>query len=298
MPTLRRDDGVQFVVQSYRELLGIKSISALKREIRTLAKNHGEFIRCYKQESGQLEVVFSREPGFLLGETVWNHFGRPQDLIYCEALPDKQHTLLVIVRSGSVYLDAKVVYSDLMDEFSALFANNEQYLVCVCGDVPLSDAPSEDAFVFDSNSARAFKRFPESVFAKLELDVEFQLQPLELALTASKFSRPIFFPLLFACIILFLAIGLWHWYVGSLDAGTNMQKPIVNPYAIYYEAMATPDPNSQLKELTAIIGQTYGLPGWQLVSIEYKNGKYIAKLSGSVDNKKFVILMLRLLLKR
>ena len=294
MPTLRRDDGVQFVTQSYREALHTKRVSAMKREIRTLAKNHGEFVRCYKQEDGRMEVVFSREPGFLLGEAVWNHFERPRDLIYCESLNDRHHALVVIVRAGSVYLDAKVVYSDLIDELAALSANNEKYVIYVHGDVPLSDAGEHGIFAFDAERVHTFERLAEPVFAKLPLDSEFKLQPLELALTGANFSHPLSILFFLGAVFLFFSLSFWYWHAKNAATEAVVAQEVIDPYAAYYKALTTPDPGEQVKEMVFIVSRTYSLLGWKLNSIDYKNDKYVGKLDGMIDDKKMLDLWARL----
>ena len=278
MPTLRREDGAQFVVQSYRELLSSKKISALKREIRSLAKNHGEFIRCFRQLSGQMEVAFSREPGFLLGEAVWNYFNRPSDLIYCEALPDKQHALLVIIKSGSVYLDTKAVFTDLIDEFVALAMNLDRYQIFVYGDVPLSDTKSEGVFVFDKSRVLQFTKLDEPVFPKLELNINYQLQPLELALTSAEFSRKLFLPSAAIVIAILAGIFIWHFYQSTVKMAQIEEEIAKTPYEAYVEAMSSPAPKEQMHELINLIGKFLTFPGWQVAEINYKERQYNIKL--------------------
>lgn len=274
MPTIRRDDGVQFVIQSYREQFSSNKISALKREIRLLAKNHGEYIRCYRQPTGQMEVVFSREPGYLLGETVWNYFKKPLDMIYCEALPDKQHALLVIVRSGNVYLDTKALFTSLIDEFIALAMNQEQYVIYVYGEVPLHDRKIEGAFVFDTNRVKEFNRLTDPVFPKLELYTIYQLQPLELALTSSEFARPIIWPVIFLSVGILGVILVWHYLETSTKVRQVNEVIAKSPYEDYSAALATPSPKYLIQELISVIDKTYALPGWRFTDIDYSNDQY------------------------
>ena len=88
MSVLRRDDGLLFVLQPYRELLKSKSVALLKREFYLLSQQYGVYSRIFKQSDGHFEAVFARDPGCLFGETVWKHFGKPRDLLYCEALAE------------------------------------------------------------------------------------------------------------------------------------------------------------------------------------------------------------------
>src|SRR5687768_4951897 len=103
MPTIKRADGAQFAIHTYRELLKLQRPALMKNEIRLLAQNHGEYIRLFKQNQKNLEAIFSRDPGFLLGESVWHYFGKPSDLIYCEALPEGQQAIVVVIKANTVY---------------------------------------------------------------------------------------------------------------------------------------------------------------------------------------------------
>ena len=114
MPQILRHDGVPFVVYTYRELVTAKKYSLLKRELEMLGREHGDNARFYVYPDGDLEAIFSKDAGYLLGENIWQHFGNPADLIYCEALADGENALLVIVKQGSVYLDAQLPLTNLL----------------------------------------------------------------------------------------------------------------------------------------------------------------------------------------
>ena len=104
MAYLTREDGEHFVIPSYREVLSAKQKSVLKKDILLLSQSYGEYITLQRKSPVQYEVAFSPDTGYLLGETVWQHFKRPADLIYCEAIPGTTEAILVIVKAGSVYL--------------------------------------------------------------------------------------------------------------------------------------------------------------------------------------------------
>src|SRR5258706_12802884 len=103
MPYIARDDGERFVIPSYRDTLSAKKSNLLKKEILLLSESYGAFATVIKKNAQQYEVAFSPDTGYLLGETVWQHFKRPFDLIYCEIIPNTSEAILVIVKSGSVF---------------------------------------------------------------------------------------------------------------------------------------------------------------------------------------------------
>src|SRR5688572_11892417 len=105
MPYITREDGEHFVIPSYRDVLVVKQKNQLKKEILLLSQSYGEYITLQKKGGNQYEVAFSPDTGYLLGESIWYHFKRPVDLIYCEAIPNTTEAILVIVKSSSVYLD-------------------------------------------------------------------------------------------------------------------------------------------------------------------------------------------------
>lgn len=290
MPILKRADGIQFVIQTYRELLAPTKASLLKNEIRMLAQNHGEYVRLFKQPDGQYEAVFSREPGFLLGETVWKYFGNPNDLIYCEALPEGQQAIVVVVRSGTVYLDTKIPFANIPDEFSSLLAGQHQYEIYTFGDVPLSEKKQRGKFNFDSNLVKSFTHLPNSVFEQLPADESLQLQPLELVLRSIKFIKrsPVFIVL--GAILAILVLGIWYQMhktkVTPVEAQpiTVTHKP-VSPYQAYETALTTPDPERQIAQFAALVQSLYDLPGWQATNVTFRDSTYtiqMTSLGGSI----------------
>jgi hypothetical protein len=284
MPTIRRDDGAQFVIQSYREILNAKKKSALKREMRLLAKHHGEHVAVFKQANNQLEAALAREPGFLLGEAIWFHFGKPDDLIYCEATADKQHALIVIVKSGSVYLDAKIALTDLYNELLTVATGDHHYNIYVYGDIPLvekQEIKKEGVFNFEEANIAKFQRLEKSIFLALPLDTEYQLRPLELALTSTDFNQPIFLPLVTISIILFAVIFLGHLYNSATTIKELTTNAAISPYVTYNNALTTPTPRDQIKEMISLLSSMFSLPAWEVTSINLENNQYEIKLKAS-----------------
>lgn len=284
MPILKRDDGLQFAIHAYRELLEPAKLSYLKNEIRNLAQSHGEYVRLFQQPHGQIEAVFSRDPGFLLGEAVWQYFGKPTDLVYCEALPDGHYAIVVIVRGGSVYLDSKIPFNNIPDEFTSLVAGNIQYDIYLYGDVPISETLEVGKFVFDPSNIKSFTQLDKPVFKNLQVDDSLQLQPLEFALRAQKVGKRYNSLIILFFIGLLLATGIWYHFFHRQTPPpqavvTPQPQAPVDPYQGYKAALMTPAPEKQFDEIAATIALAFGIPGWQPTKVTFRNTKYTIQLS-------------------
>ena len=71
MSLLNRPDGVQFVVQPYRERIAIGKRAVMVQRIRLLSEQHGQYVLLSPLGQDAIEAVFSKESGYLLGETIW-----------------------------------------------------------------------------------------------------------------------------------------------------------------------------------------------------------------------------------
>lgn len=266
MAVLQRADGVRFALRSYRESIVPKKTSLLRKELFLLSQTHGHFARFYKQRDGRVEAVFSPENAYLLGETVWHYFGSPPDLIYCEALPQQQEALLVVVRAGSIYLDAKLSFEELTEELNSLFSTNIRYAIYLAGDAPLSAELANDKFYVEPEWIKTFESLEQSVFEVLPVLPAFQLLPFESALAELKLDASLK-NMLMAAGILILLIGTWYWLSPTPQKGE--QVVTVNPYEQYAAAFRNPDPTLQLDELARQVVLLQSLPGWLPVSIDY-----------------------------
>ena len=75
------------------------------QRIRLLSEQNGQYILLSRFDEHAIEAVFSKESGYLLGETIWHYFDNPQYLIFCERLSkENNQVLLVIIRDNEVYL--------------------------------------------------------------------------------------------------------------------------------------------------------------------------------------------------
>lgn len=293
MAIVRREDGVQFVVQSYRELLTHKNPALLKNEIRFISKTNGEYARLFKLRDGQYEAAFSREPGYLLGETVWHYFGKPADLIYCEALPDEQHAVVVIVRSGSVYLDAKLPLAGLEEEFVSLTAGNNRYIVYTFGDVPLTQEPTPHKFSFEAEQLQSFTRLKEPLFANLPINDNFKLLSIEQAIRTQQIDKGLSPTVIATILILIAALIYWFWPSAQPE---DMQpvhdrhtEPTYTPSELQAQQLRAPAPVQVLQKLSDIILTLYSLTGWQAASINY-DGSSITVAMQSVGGSATMLL--------
>lgn len=279
MPILKRDDGIQFAIHAYRELLPPAKMSILRQEIQNLALSHGEYVCLFKLPNGQTEAVFSRDPGFLLGEAIWQHFGKPNDLIYCEALPEGHFAIIVVVRGGSVYLDTKIPFANLHDELASLVTGVNQYDIYIYGDVPISSKKERGKFTFDPAQVKSFTILQQPVFKTLPVDDSLQLKPLEFALRFQKIVNKT--PLIIIGVIALLLLAGW-WYLHQRSKAPPPQAtPQVNvdPYFAYRSALRSPAPQKQIAELSSLVTILYGLPGWQATGVTFTGSNYTIQLN-------------------
>jgi len=290
-PIIERDDGVTFAVYTYRELLTVKSASMLKQEIRVLQEEHGQYARFFELPSGDFEAVFSREQGYLLGETVWDYFDQPDDLIFCEALDDGKNAVLVVVRGGSVYLDAEVPIENLHDEFSSLATGSHSYDIRIYGDVPLSQQSTKEKFTFDEEFVNSFEILKAPVFPKLPSEADFELLPIANAMDELPLGNQK--QIIIAALAIVIVIGLgWYFFkaepppVGVKDEVTSTPTIQKRAFEDYQKALTTPAPYDIFNELAVDLRQLFTLPGWVPTNIVYKDSKFTVELEsigGTLD---------------
>jgi hypothetical protein len=265
MAVLHRNDGIQFVLRPYRELLGFKKASLFKKELELLAQNHGQYVRLFAQAGGGQEAVFSREPGYLLGESVWRYLDRPANLIYCEAVPDRQEAIVVIVREGAIYLDAHLPFAELEEELTSLVTTGERFEIYVYGNIPLTQTQEEAGVFFTAQSIASFSRLQASLFAALPIDVEVQLLPYQRVVEELNPSRP-YMAWVVGGLLVLAGIG---WYMHSSNVKEETQQVALDPLEQYRNTFSGPTPASQMSGLAQQMELLYGLPGWVPGSITY-----------------------------
>src|SRR5688572_7090824 len=224
MAYLTREDGERFIITSYRDVLSAKKLSLLRREIMLLSANYGEYITLQRKNINQYEVAFSPDPGYLLGESIWAFFKRPPDLIYCEAIPNTFEAILVIVKSGSVYLDGVFPLDVIQDELVIFKTQQNNFEIYVYGDVPISASIEENKFTFATSSVKSFTILDTPVFSTLPTTKAFQLLPVNQVLKAKGIGvLPLKKILTFIAII----IGLWLAWMFFPESKKELPQVII-----------------------------------------------------------------------
>jgi len=276
MSTLIRSDGTQFVTQAYRELLPAAKKSQIVQDVRLLAEQQGQYVRLFKKSQGQFEAVFSTEPGSLLGESIWHYFGEPENLVYCEALQDTAQVLVVVVRSGSVYIDAQILGSSLQSELLPLMTGDLKYRIVTAGNVPLRKAESFGTFRFPKELVESFENLDEPLLPRLPALKSLQLLPLPLALKSEHLNLGFSTPAIVVAIIA-LVFGGW-WFLtpkqNDIPLRQTVMKQLSNPYRVYYKALTTPAPAQQLSQVVSVVNQLYLLPGWRATKLNFDGKQY------------------------
>src|SRR5579864_5340376 len=137
MAYIAREDGENFVIPSYRDVIS-KRKSQLKNDILELSSRYGEYLALLRRGVAQYEVAFSNDAGYLFGECVWHYFNRPLDLIYCEVIPDTTEAYFVLVKEGGVCLDGTFPLDHIAEELQAFTTQQNQFEIYVYGDTPIS----------------------------------------------------------------------------------------------------------------------------------------------------------------
>ena len=283
MSIVTRSDGVQFVVQAYRELLSPARRSVLMQEIRMLAEQHGQYVAVSKLVSGMVEATFSTEPGYLFGESVWEYFGRPQNLIFCEQIEDSGQVYLVVIRDGSIHIDAKLQAIQVRAELLPLMTGELSYQIVTYGDVPLSDVVRPNCFTFPANMLTAFEKLGRPLFPSLPLLKNAQLQSLPLALKSTALGRNTT-PWLAGFLICLLVIGGWWLYtptapVPEKKSAVSVSAPAKPVRSAYLAALTSPAPERIMDVVASVIGELYAIPGWRMQSTQFQDQKFTVSVA-------------------
>lgn len=283
MPVITRDDGIDFAIYTYRELLTAKKPNLLKREIELLRQENGDYARFFEQPAGDIEAVFSQDAGYLLGETVWTYLDKPNDLILCEALANGEDAILVVVRAGVVYLDAVLPINNLVDEFVSLVSIANQYEIYVYGDVPLAKNASDEKFAFADNFVQSFTELDDPIFPALKTDDDLELLPINQAIAELQVggASPLHYVAILA-VIAVLGFALWKLF----EPAPAPVAPVVvqtyrDPYQEYKQALTTPSPSEQIERIVASIRDLYTLPGWEPTTLAYDGSNLSAQLDSA-----------------
>ncbi len=279
MPYITREDGERFIIPSYRDVLSAKKPALLKKEVLLLSTNYGEYITLQRKNVDQYEAAFSPDPGYLLGETVWHHFKRPRDLIYCEAIPNTTEAILVIVKGGSVYLDGSFPIDSIPDELIVFRTQQNNFEIYIYGDdIPISQTPEGGKFALDASSVKSFNILPEPVFPTLPTIKAFQLRLVDVVLKAQGIGVvPI--KKIVAGVVVLALIWLGFTYIGTYKKELpTVFVGVVNPFQLYTSTLATPSPTMEIQGVADDLRQIYTIPGWFPDTIEYSSGTFSANV--------------------
>ncbi len=210
MAVLRRLDGVQFAINPYRTTVEFHQILQLNQSIKELTQTHGQYVRLFKKADNQFTAVLSQDPGFLLGESVWQHFECPDNLVYCESMPENAQAILVIVSAGKIVFDNVIALSQIDAELKQHIIDAEKYAVYIYGDVPIGMGNNNYEFIFKENQITSFNHLTEPLFIHLPINEHVQLLPLQLALKEHHLGKSS--ALEKASIFVIIAVAFSSWY--------------------------------------------------------------------------------------
>ncbi len=274
MTYITRGDGEHFVIPSYRDVLTAKQKTALKNEILALSKSYGEYITLQRKTATKYEVAFSTDRGYLLGESIWHFFGRPLDMVYCEAIQGTTEAILVIVKSGSVYLDGSFPLDTIPEELVVFLTEQNNFEIFISGDVPISQQPEDGKFSFDPASVKKFTVLEKPIFPTLPL-----LKPylFDLVDTVLKNQGIGVFPVKQVVGVLVTVSVVWMIWSYFSTAKVKVEAPPppppqVNPYQGFLDGLSTPTPDSLITIFLAELQKLYGMPGWVPKSIFFSKG--------------------------
>jgi hypothetical protein len=272
MPYITREDGERFIIPSYRDTINAKKTSLLKKEVMLLSTNYGEYIALQKKSATQYEVAFSPDSGYLLGECIWNNFKRPFDMVYCEEIPNTSEAILVIVKSGSVYLDGSFQIDSIPEELVIFKTQQNNFSIYVHGNVPISQSPEDGKFNFESSSVKSFEILREPVFPTLPTVKAFQLQLMDAVLKSYGIGVLPIKQIVTGVVV----VGLGYM---AYDYISTHQKELpttfvaaADPYQSYKDQLTSPSPAKQLHGLVEAIDILYTIPGWQPAALDYTPG--------------------------
>jgi hypothetical protein len=272
MPYITREDGERFVIPSYRDTIDAKSSGALKKEVDQLSANYGEYIAIQRKTGTTYEIAFSTESGYLFGESVWDYFKRPYDMIYCETIPNTTDVYLVIVKSGTVYLDGSFPIDSVPEELVIFKTQQNNFNIYISGDVPISEAPTEGKFSFDESSIGSFEVLPAPLFPTLPVVKAFQLQLVDAAL--KNFGIGVL-PIKQVSIVL-VVLGLMYMAYAFITSNKQLPEAFTivatNPYQGYLDGLSSPDPSREIRSVLNVLQLLYTIPGFEPVTFTYNSG--------------------------
>lgn len=281
MSTITRNDGTQFVIQAYRELIKYKKKSLQSQRIRDIAQQQGQFVRLYKRRTGEYEAVFSAEPGYLLGESIKQYFQQAKNLIFCESTKDNTQLLLVIIKDGHVFADTCISVDQLKAELLPLTTLKIKFQIVVSGNLAHQIAPTaKDNFFFPEALISSYEPVDDPLIPRLPTLPSVKLLPLPLALKAERLSGDSLLTtslLIITALVSLIGLFTYSAHMNRQPQPTQKSEKFV-PYADYIEAMRSPSPTLLIDLMMDLITNLYELPGWSAESIHQTAGNFTVTL--------------------
>ena len=285
MPYITREDGEHFVIPSYRDVMMARNKSTLKKEILLLSQNYGEYITLQRKNPTQYEVAFSPDTGYLLGESIWQYFKKPTDMIYCEAIPNTTEAILVIVKEGSVYLDGSFPQESIPEELVIFLTQQNAFEIYTYGDVAISQIPEEGKFAFETTSVKSFSILDNPVFQTLPLYKQYQLQLVDPVLKAHGIGVLPIKQVIFLIVLVGLGWMMYSYLIKEKpQVVSQILEPEKNPYADFNKALISPKPEEEISYVVDKLRVLMTMPGWTMNALDYSNKKLsVSVTSGGSD---------------
>lgn len=270
MPYITREDGEHFVIPAYRDVLAYANRTQLKKDILVLSEKYGQYITLQKR-GPKYEAAFSPDPGYLLGESIWLHFKRPLDMVYCEMVPNKAEAILVVVKEGSIYLDGQFPLDGIAEELIVFLTQQNQFDIYIYGDVPISQTPEVGKFSFEPGVVRSFEVLSEPAFPQIKPNKNYQLRLVDVVLKAHHigvFPTAQVVSVIFLLVFVYIGYYFYDEYRSTVvETFAPFTPPPVNPYLKYQQAMQSPSPRDVIYTCLAKMGELSTMPGWVMKEI-------------------------------
>lgn len=268
MSILIRNDGAVFLIQVYRDRLRHQKAARMREKLRHLSDQQGRYVQIFADKGGEVEVCLDKQVGFLLGETIINHFAEHASFIYLEQLKTAGKSLVVVVKDRKVQLDTLVDNESIGSELLPFVASDTDYCLFYAGydgQLPIAFAGS----VVDRIGpmlAQAVSLSP--LLDALPLNPRLQLVPCEKAIQQSNFSA-ISSRIGWATGFIVFAILAIMLFIGLLRDDRHEQPTGQLRYAGYYNGIAKEPASQVLSVIMNTLSQVVQLPTLELDRLQY-----------------------------
>src|SRR6185312_9913043 len=169
--------------------------------------------------------------------------------IYCEAIPNTTEAILVIVKSGSVYLDGSFPLDSIPEELIIFLTQQNNFEIYTFGDVPITQEPEAGKFSFEASSVKSFTILDKPVFPTLPLLKMYQLQLVDPVLKSQGIGV---FPVKQLVTLAVVVGAIWGAYTLFTAKKAEVVAPVqqVNPYQAYNDLLKSAAPDEEISKLT------------------------------------------------